>query len=194
MLRPILIYRWALLDEVHPDPIDRVLKLWSKDSLTAGATLLLFGVVADVLGARSVNLTGTFLLGLSTLCTGFAKDGAQLITFRALQGVCAAMVNPTCVSILSRKLPSGRIRNLAFGCQSNYWLHIGLGSRRCLSDDRWLACWLFHPWWRYSGNISCQLVGATRRRLRNIWTEESRNLKQYLALEYWYWLDWCSFG
>lgn len=90
-------------------------------SLACGCTLLLAGAVADVIGSRTINLAGTFVLSIFILASGLATSGLQLILFRILQGIGVAMCFPTAVSILSAAFPSGKVRNIAFGC-------LGLGT------------------------------------------------------------------
>lgn len=89
--------------------------------LACGCTLLLAGAIADVVGSRPINLLGTVVLGAFILAAGLARTGFQLIMFRAFQGLGVAMCFPTAVSILSSSFPSGRVRNIAFGC-------LGLGT------------------------------------------------------------------
>lgn len=82
--------------------------------LTSGSCLLLAGSVADIIGSRVVNLTGTFLAGVFILACGFPKNGVQLIMFRAMQGIAVALCLPTSMGILSTSIPTGTRRNLAF--------------------------------------------------------------------------------
>lgn len=89
--------------------------------LTCGCTLLLFGAIADIVGSRTINLVGSFVLSVFIVAAGLAKSGLQLIIFRAFQGIGMSMCFPTSVSILSKAFPSGRVRNVAFGC-------LGLGT------------------------------------------------------------------
>ncbi|CAO2652099.1 Nn.00g003820.m01.CDS01 [Neocucurbitaria sp. VM-36] len=98
--------------------LERSLYLWPSSvyGLTSGAALLIAGSIADIVGARSVELVGITLLGLFTLLCGFAHTGAQLVVFRALQGVALAMHLPASVSIIAGAVPSGRARNLGFAC------------------------------------------------------------------------------
>ncbi|KAJ4375928.1 hypothetical protein N0V83_001207 [Neocucurbitaria cava] len=98
--------------------LERSLYLWPSSvyGLTSGAALLIAGSIADIVGARSVELVGITLLGLFTLLCGFAQTGAQLVVFRALQGVALAMHLPASVAIITGAVPSGRARNLGFAC------------------------------------------------------------------------------
>ncbi|RYO30403.1 hypothetical protein AA0111_g5567 [Alternaria arborescens] len=98
--------------------LERSLYLWPSSvyGLTSGAALLIAGSIADIVGARSVELTGITFLGIFTLACGFAQSGAQLVVFRALQGVALALHLPASVAIITGAVPSGRARNLGFAC------------------------------------------------------------------------------
>jgi MFS family permease len=98
--------------------LQRSLYLWptSVYSLTSGATLLIAGSAADIIGARRVEVCGIFLLGIFILACGFAQSGIQLVMFRALQGIALAMHIPASVSIIASAVPAGRARNIGFGC------------------------------------------------------------------------------
>jgi MFS family permease len=98
--------------------LQRSLYLWpaSVYSLTSGATLLIAGSAADIIGARRVEVCGIFLLGIFILACGFAQTGIQLVVFRALQGIALAMHIPASVSIVASAVPAGRARNIGFGC------------------------------------------------------------------------------
>lgn len=94
------------------------LYLWPSSvyGLTAGSTLLLAGAIADVVGARAVDLVGCALLGIFTLACGFSQTGIQLVLFRAFQGVASSMHLPCSVSLVTQYVPSGRRRNIGFAC------------------------------------------------------------------------------
>lgn len=98
--------------------LDRSLYLWPSSvyGLTSGACLLIAGSVADIVGARPVELLGITLNGAFTLACGFSTTGEQLVVFRALQGVALAMHLPASVSLISGAVPSGRARNFGFAC------------------------------------------------------------------------------
>ena len=98
--------------------LDRSLYLWPSSvyGLTSGACLLVAGSVADIVGARPIELLGITLLGVFTLACGFSSTGEQLVIFRALQGVALAMHLPASVALISGTVPSGRTRNLGFAC------------------------------------------------------------------------------
>jgi MFS family permease len=98
--------------------LDRSLYLWPSSvyGLTSGACLLIAGSIADIVGARPVELTGITLIGVFTLSCGFASTGEQLVVFRALQGVSLAMHLPASVALIAGAVPSGRARNFGFAC------------------------------------------------------------------------------
>jgi len=84
--------------------------------LATGSALLLSGAVADILGARAVDLAGCFALGLFVLGSGLARTGSQLVAFRAVQGLAAALHLASSVGLVAAHVPRGRARNLAFSC------------------------------------------------------------------------------
>lgn len=94
------------------------LYLWptSVYGLTAGSTLLIAGAIADVVGARWVELVGSVLLGAFTLASGLSRTGVQLILFRAFQGVATAMHLPCSVALITQFVSSGKARNIGFAC------------------------------------------------------------------------------
>ncbi|KAL6711523.1 hypothetical protein ACN47E_004457 [Coniothyrium glycines] len=98
--------------------LERSLYLWPSSvyGLTSGASLLIAGSIADIVGARPVELVGITLLGVFSLACGFAATGTQLVAFRALQGIALALHLPASVSIITGAVPSGRARNLGFAC------------------------------------------------------------------------------
>ena len=101
-------------------------------ALTASPLFLPFGSMADVVGPRSVSLAGCLGCGISVLACGLAKTGAELIAFRCLQGVAAALFLPTSMSIISLGIVSGKLRNialatLAFGQVLGYGLGLVAG-------------------------------------------------------------------
>jgi MFS family permease len=98
--------------------LERSLYLWPSSvyGLTSGAALLIAGSIADIVGARLVEIVGITRLGVFSLACGFAQTGAQLVAFRALQGVALALHLPASVAIIAGAVPSGRARNLGFAC------------------------------------------------------------------------------
>jgi EmrB/QacA subfamily drug resistance transporter len=83
--------------------------------LSFGGLLLLGGRAADLLGRRRMFVAGTVLFGLASLGAGLAGSSAALLTARAVQGVAAALMTPTALSIVMTTFPEGAERNKALG-------------------------------------------------------------------------------
>jgi EmrB/QacA subfamily drug resistance transporter len=66
----------------------------------SGGALLLGGRIADLLDRRRVFLTGLAVFTLASLASGFADTGTQLTITRALQGLSAALLTPSALSII----------------------------------------------------------------------------------------------
>ncbi|KAI3323803.1 major facilitator superfamily domain-containing protein [Xylariaceae sp. AK1471] len=97
-------------------------------SLAAGSLLLIFGVVADVVGPKLMWVTGSYLYVFFTLGIGFSRTGIQLILFRTFQGVSISMSLPTTISFVTNTFPRGTWRNTAFAVTGvGYPLGFALG-------------------------------------------------------------------
>src|SRR3954466_10893043 len=83
--------------------------------LTYGGFMLRGGRAADLVGRRRVLVTGTVLIGVSSLIGGFAQSEGVLIGARLAQGVGAAMMLPAALSILTTTFKEGPDRNKALG-------------------------------------------------------------------------------
>src|SRR5918992_297769 len=83
--------------------------------LTFGGLLLLGGRASDLLGRRRMFILGTVLFALASLGAGMAGSAGMLLGARALQGVAAAIMTPTALSILMTTFPEGAERNKALG-------------------------------------------------------------------------------
>ena len=83
--------------------------------LTFGGLLLLGGRAADLLGRRRMFVVGTGLFALASLGAGLAGTSGALLTARAVQGVAAAIMTPTALSIVMTTFPEGAERNKALG-------------------------------------------------------------------------------
>lgn len=78
------------------------------------AVLLIAGRLADRIGARRVFLAGLALFTLASGLCGVAATAWQLITFRGLQGIGAAMLLATGPALLTDAYPTGQ-RGTAMG-------------------------------------------------------------------------------
>jgi EmrB/QacA subfamily drug resistance transporter len=84
-------------------------------ALTFGGLLLLGGRAADLLGRRRVFMVGLAFFTLASLLCGLAWSPAALIVARAIQGIGAAIMTPTALSILTTTFEEGPERNKALG-------------------------------------------------------------------------------
>jgi MFS family permease len=98
--------------------LEASLLLWptSVFYLTAGSCLMLAGSLADVLGTRPMIIAANILLAASSLACGVARNGAEIIAFRGLQGISSAIAVPASISIISTSIEYGQPRNLGFSC------------------------------------------------------------------------------
>jgi EmrB/QacA subfamily drug resistance transporter len=83
--------------------------------LTFGGFLLLGGRMADLLGRRRVFISGLLLVAVASLAAGFAANEGQLIAARAAQGLGAAIISPSALSIITTTFSDGAERNKALG-------------------------------------------------------------------------------
>lgn len=86
--------------------------------LTFGGCLLLGGRVADLLGRRRVFMGGLILFAVASFMGGFAQSEAWLLAARAAQGVGAAILSPSALSLLTVTFSDGAERNRALGTWS----------------------------------------------------------------------------
>ncbi|GLW70777.1 MFS transporter [Kitasatospora phosalacinea] len=84
-------------------------------ALPSGGFLLLFGRVADLYGRLRIFTAGLVLFTLASVLATFAWDTAPFLAARALQGLGAAAVVPTGMSLLTTTFPEGPQRNRALG-------------------------------------------------------------------------------
>src|SRR5918997_381871 len=83
--------------------------------LTFGGFLLLGGRMADLLGRRRIFMAGLVIVAVASLFAGFAPDEGTLIAARAAQGLGAAIIAPSALSIVTTIFRDGSERNKALG-------------------------------------------------------------------------------
>src|SRR5690349_7625405 len=83
-------------------------------ALTFGALMLTGGKLADLLGRRLIFVVGLVVFTLSSLGCGLAGSASLLIAARVVQGVGAALMNPSTLSIITVTFPP-RQRGTAIG-------------------------------------------------------------------------------
>ncbi|WP_229925096.1 MFS transporter [Streptomyces sulfonofaciens] len=84
-------------------------------ALPSGGFLLLFGRMGDLFGRRRLFLAGLALFGAASLLATLAWDPASFLAGRALQGLGAAAIVPTGMSLLTTTFPEGPQRERALG-------------------------------------------------------------------------------
>lgn len=84
-------------------------------ALPSGGFLLLFGRIGDLYGRRKLFLTGLVLFATASLLATFAWDPASFLTGRALQGLGAAVIVPSGMSLLTTTFAEGPARDRALG-------------------------------------------------------------------------------
>ncbi|MFD7895724.1 MFS transporter [Streptomyces sp. NPDC059743] len=84
-------------------------------ALPSGGFLLLFGRIADLYGRRRLFLTGLAVFGAASLLATLAWSPAVFLAGRALQGLGAAVIVPTGMSLLTTTFPEGPQRDRALG-------------------------------------------------------------------------------
>src|SRR5262249_32068371 len=83
-------------------------------ALTFGALMLTGGQMADLFGRRLIFVAGLTVFTLSPLACGLADTANVLIAARVVQGVGAAMMTPSTLSIITVTFPP-RQRGTAIG-------------------------------------------------------------------------------
>ena len=96
--------------------LDRAALTWviTAYTLCFGGLMLLGGRLADVLGRRRTFLAGLGLFTIASMASGLAGDAAMLIASRAAQGVGAALLSPSALSIITTTF-QGAERRRALG-------------------------------------------------------------------------------
>jgi EmrB/QacA subfamily drug resistance transporter len=84
-------------------------------ALTFGGLLLLGGRAADLLGRRRVFMAGVLSFTAASLFCGLAWSPAALLAARVVQGVGAAIMTPTALSIIATTFRDDSERNKALG-------------------------------------------------------------------------------
>src|ERR1700761_2525192 len=104
---------------------------WVQDAYTLvfGGLLLLGARAGDLLGRRRVFIVGLAVFALASLLVGVSPGGWWLISARALQGIGAAIVAPSSLSLLTASFPAGPARAKAvalYGATAGIGASLGL--------------------------------------------------------------------
>jgi EmrB/QacA subfamily drug resistance transporter len=92
-------------------------------TLVFGGFLLLGGRAGDLLGRKRLFLIGLVVFTSASLLNGLSHSSGELIGFRALQGLGAALISPAALSIISTTFAEGKERARALGV----WAAIAIG-------------------------------------------------------------------
>lgn len=85
--------------------------------------MLLGGRAGDLYGRKRMFLVGLALFTLASLGGGLAQEGGQLLLARAVQGLGAAVLAPSTLTILTSAVPEGAARARAIAT----WTAVGAG-------------------------------------------------------------------
>ncbi|HUK69772.1 MAG TPA: MFS transporter [Streptosporangiaceae bacterium] len=112
---------------------------WVQDAYTLvfGGLLLLGARAGDLLGRRRVFVFGLAVFVLASLLVGLSPAGWWLITARGVQGVGAAIVAPSSLSLLTASFAEGRERAKAvalYGATAGIGASLGLVVGGALAD------------------------------------------------------------
>ena len=84
-------------------------------TLVFGGFLMLAGRAADLFGRRALFMAGITVFSVSSLACGLSASPLTLVAFRVTQGLGAAIVSPSALSILTTTFSKGRDRDRALG-------------------------------------------------------------------------------
>ncbi len=85
--------------------------------------MLLGGRAGDLYGRKRMFLVGLALFTLASLAGGLAREGWELLAARAVQGLGAAVLAPSTLTILTAAVPEGAARARAIAT----WTAVGAG-------------------------------------------------------------------
>lgn len=88
--------------------LETVLWVGSAYSLTYTVLLITAGRLGDIYGPRRLFLLGLTVFTAASLASGLSQSPGQLIAFRALQGVGAALLAPQGLPIITSILPAAK--------------------------------------------------------------------------------------
>ncbi|GAA2312199.1 DHA2 family efflux MFS transporter permease subunit [Streptomyces kunmingensis] len=92
-------------------------------SIAFAGFMLLGGRAGDLFGRKRMFLVGLGLFTLASLAGGLAQDDWQLLAARAVQGLGAAVLAPSTLTILTSAVPEGAARARAIAT----WTAVGAG-------------------------------------------------------------------
>ncbi|GAB2867644.1 DHA2 family efflux MFS transporter permease subunit [Actinoallomurus bryophytorum] len=94
--------------------LDQILWVVNAYALALAVLLITAGRLGDLRGKKTLYLSGVGLFTLASLACGLAQGPGQLIAFRAIQGIGAAMLIPQTLSMIIEVFPAEK-RGAALG-------------------------------------------------------------------------------
>ncbi len=84
-------------------------------AITFGGFLLLGGRASDLFNRKTTFLAGLTIFSIASLIGGFAPTATLIFSARALQGIGAAILSPSALSLVTTTFAEGHERNMAIG-------------------------------------------------------------------------------
>ena len=125
-------------------------------ALTFGGTLLLGGRAADLFGRRRVLLAGIIGFTITSLFIGLAQTATEMIVLRAIQGMTAAFMSPSALSIVLTTFREGKARNMALGV----WTAVAAGGAAAGLVVGGLLTEYLNWRWNFFINVPVGLIAA----------------------------------
>ena len=113
-------------------------------TLTFGGFLMLGSRIADLLGRKRLFIAGLVLFSAASLACGLSQSDTQLIVFRAIQGLGAAVISPAALAILTTTFPRAR----------SVTRHSPSGAPSPARAAPWACCWAVSSPTRSAGSGS----------------------------------------
>lgn len=83
-------------------------------ALTYAGFMLVGGKLGDIYGRKRLFITSLIIFGIGSLAVGVATNALTMISFRAFQGIGAAILAPNCLALLTDTF-TGKARQQAIG-------------------------------------------------------------------------------
>lgn len=102
-----------MVDKLHAS-LDQILWVVNAYTLALAVLLITAGRLGDLRGKKNLFIGGLVVFTLASLACGLSRDAGQLVAFRAIQGVGAAMIIPQTLSLIVDTFPAEK-RGKALG-------------------------------------------------------------------------------